>query len=131
CDSFQIMAQGYRFLCEVGISTHLPPELQGRTLHGIVRTVDHDSFGLAVIIFQLLFMGRHPFSGTSLSSTDMPLERAIKEHRFAYGPGAMSRQMRQPPATLGLDAVSPLIASLFERAFLTDTDRPTPENWVT
>ena len=25
--------------------------------------INHDNFGLAVLIFQLLFMGRHPFSG--------------------------------------------------------------------
>ena len=131
CDSFQITTPERQFLCGVGISTHLPPELQGEDLQGIVRTIDHDSFGLAIIIFQLLFMGRHPFSGTSLGLTDISLEKAIREHRFAYGPGAESRQMRQPPATLGLDAVSPEIALMFEQAFLTDTDRPKPAQWIT
>jgi len=82
------MTEGRQFLCEVRISTHLPPELQGRPLHGIVRTVDHDSFGLAVIIFQLLFMGRHPFSGTRRSVlADMPLEKQSKSIGLPYGPG--------------------------------------------
>ena len=102
CDSFQISANGNRYLCEVGVPTHTPPELQDRSFTGVMRTQDHDAFGLAVIIFQLLFMGRHPFSGAFLGRGDMPLERAIKEFRFAYGPGAASRQMKQPPATLPL-----------------------------
>ena len=130
CDSFQITTPEQQFLCSVGISTHLPPELQGRDLHGIVRTVDHDAFGLAVIIFQLLFMGRHPFSGTSLGPDDIPLEKAIKEHRFAYARDSAYRQMRQPPASLGLDAVSPQIGLMFEQAFLMDSNRPTAESWI-
>jgi len=130
CDSFQISANGNRYLCEVGVPTHTPPELQDRSFKGVVRTQDHDAFGLAVIIFQLLFMGRHPFSGAFLGRGDMPLERAIKEFRFAYGPDAAARQMKQPPATLPLDAVSAPLVRLFERAFLTSGARPRAQEWI-
>ena len=130
CDSFQITANGNKYLCEVGVPTHTPPELQGRSFKGVVRTQDHDAFGLAVIIFQLLFMGRHPFSGGFLGRGDMPLEKAIQEYRFAYGPSATTRQMRQPPATLRLEAVSTPLASLFERAFLTNGTRPRAQEWI-
>lgn len=130
CDSFQVSVNGHRYLCEVGVPTHTPPELQDRSFKGVVRTQDHDAFGLAVIIFQLLFMGRHPFSGAFLGRGDMPLERAIKEFRFAYGPGAATRQMKQPPATLPLDAVSAPLVNLFERAFLTSGARPHAQEWI-
>lgn len=130
CDSFQISANGNRFLCEVGVPTHTPPELQDRSFKGVVRTQDHDAFGLAVIVFQLLFMGRHPFSGAFLGRGDMPLERAIKEFRFAYGPNAPARQMKQPPATLALDAVSTPLTKLFERSFLTSGARPRAQEWI-
>jgi DNA-binding helix-hairpin-helix protein with protein kinase domain/Flp pilus assembly protein TadD len=130
CDSFQISANGQKYLCEVGVSTHTPPELQGRPFKGVVRTSEHDAFGLAVIIFQLLFMGRHPFSGAFLGRGDMPLEKAIAEYRFAYGPGAGSRQMKQPPGTLALEAVSATVASLFERAFLQGQSRPQADEWI-
>jgi len=130
CDSFQISANGQRFLCEVGVPTHTPPELQGKPFKGVVRTPDHDAFGLAVIIFQLLFMGRHPFSGAFLGRGDMPLEKAISEFRFAYGAGAPSRQMKQPPGTLSLEAVSRQVAGLFERAFLPGGVRPKPGEWI-
>ena len=133
CDSFQVAYRERRFLCEVGISTHTPPELQGRPFNGVVRTANHDAFGLAILVFQLLFMGRHPFSGAYLGPGDMPLERAIAEFRFAYGARAQSRQMRQPPGTLPLAAVSAPLADLFERAFGPDgarSGRPLPQEWI-
>ena len=49
CDSFQITAQGKRYLCEVGVETFTPPELQGKNLRQIMRTANHDGFGLAVM----------------------------------------------------------------------------------
>lgn len=134
CDSFQISDNGRTFLCEVGVSTHTPAELQGISLAKIVRSPNHDSFGLAVVIFQLLFMGKHPFAGTYLGKGDMPIEQAIKDYRFVYGSTALSQQMKQPPASLGLDAVSQSVALLFERAFSPqgsrDGVRPSAREWV-
>lgn len=135
CDSFQVSANGQRWFCEVGVSTHQPPEFQGLTSYkGIVRTPNHDNFGLAVIIFQLLFMARHPFSGRYLGTGDMPIERAIKEYRFAYGAKARALQMAPPPGSLGLDGVTRNLAQLFERAFAPegsrDGARPKPEAWI-
>ena len=131
CDSFQVSANGNRYLCEVGVPTHTPPELQDRPFTGLMRTQDHDAFGLAVIIFQLLFLGRHPFSGAFLGRGDMPIEKAIRQYRFAYGPGATSRQMKQPPATLHLEAVPTSLTNLFERSFLSSGARPRAQEWIT
>lgn len=126
CDSFQIAANGRHYPCEVGVSTHQPPELQGLpSFRGLVRTPNHDNFGLAVLIFQLLMMGRHPFAGRYLGSGDMPIERAILEHRFAYGGVAASRQMQAPPHTLTLAALSPPVVALLERAFSPEGNRNT------
>jgi DNA-binding helix-hairpin-helix protein with protein kinase domain/Flp pilus assembly protein TadD len=131
CDSFQIStADGRKFLCPVGVSTHTPPELQGKPFASTYRTPNHDAFGLAVIIFQLLFMGRHPFSGTYLGVGDMPLEKAIGEFRFAYGASAGARQMRQPPGALSLDAVTKTVSDLFSRAFTRQDNRPTAKEWI-
>jgi DNA-binding helix-hairpin-helix protein with protein kinase domain len=85
CDSFQIMANGKQFACHVGFPEYTPPELQGRSLHGFVRNQSHDAFGLAVLLFHLIFMGRHPFAGQYLGKGDKDLEESIKEYRFAYG----------------------------------------------
>jgi DNA-binding helix-hairpin-helix protein with protein kinase domain/Tfp pilus assembly protein PilF len=131
CDSFQITTAASQYLCEVGQDTHTPPELQGMSFRGLVRSKNHDAFGLAVVIFQLLFLGRHPFAGQFLGASETAsLPKFIREYRFAYGPGATSRQMRQPPGTLDLGAVSPTIANLFERAFLPGKNRPSPHEWI-
>jgi len=133
CDSVQLTVDGRPFLCGVGVATHTPPELQGGTLR-VLRSQNHDCFGLAVLIFQLLFMGRHPFSGRYLGSGDLPLEKAIKEFRFAYGRTAASRQMQAPPFTPELSLVTPAAAQLFERAFapegVRDNGRPNAGAWI-
>ncbi len=135
CDSYQITFNGSRWLCEVGTPTHQPPELQNvRTYKGLVRTPNHDNFGLAVIIFQMLFMARHPFSGLFLGSGEMPMERAISEYRFAYSSNAAALQMQPPPASLGLKGVTRDVALLFERAFSKQgsepNGRPRADEWV-
>lgn len=136
CDSYQISINGFRWFCEVGTPTHQPPELQNiRTYKGVVRTPNHDNFGLAVIAFQMLFMARHPFSGRFLGTGEMPMERAISEYRFAYGANAAAMQMQPPPASLGLNGVTRDVAVLFERAFSRQgseqNGRPRADEWVT
>jgi DNA-binding helix-hairpin-helix protein with protein kinase domain/Flp pilus assembly protein TadD len=129
CDSYSIKLENRRYPCEVGVSSHLAPELQGVNLRDVERHEKHDNFGLAVIIFQLLFLGRHPFAGNYVGGEDKSLEDCIREHRFAYGKDALLRNVKQPPGTLSLDAVSTRIAALFERAFLSE-NRPEPREWI-
>lgn len=133
CDSYQIHADGKTFVCEVGVSTYTPPELQNAVFKNIVRNSNHDCFGLAVMVFHLLFMGRHPFAGRFHGLGDMPIERAIHECRFAYSAQASACQMSPPPNTLGLTELSKSIADLLERAFsrqFIQTGRPTASQWV-
>jgi DNA-binding helix-hairpin-helix protein with protein kinase domain len=132
CDSFQLKADGRTFRCEAGFPEYTPPELQGLPFKDLDRLPAHDHFGLGIVIFQLLFVGRHPFSGRFRGAGEMPLERAIREFRFAYGDAAARRQMQPPPGTLPFDAIPPAIADLFRRAFLSTTpaDRPLAREWV-
>jgi hypothetical protein len=51
-----VIANGKRFACEVGVETFTPPELQGKNLREVVRTANHDNFGLAIMVFLLLFI---------------------------------------------------------------------------
>ena len=134
CDSFQIAVNGRTYLCEVGVPTFTPPELQGRPFRGIVRTANHDNFGLAVLIFHLLFMGRHPFAGRYSGRGDMPIETAIQQFRFAYGADRKLTQMEPPPHVPALVSMSPAIAMLFEKAFsreaTNDHARPSAVDWI-
>ena len=133
CDSFQIDTGSRLFLCEVGVPQFTAPELQGRPFHGLQRTPNHDVFGLALLCFHLLFMGRHPFAGRYRGKGDMPIERAIKEYRFAFGRQAADRLMEPPPHTLPFEALPQPVATLFERAFgvsTPSTPRPTAREWL-
>lgn len=130
CDSYHINGGNQQYLCDVGVATHTPPELQGMPLRGIARTTNHDAFGLAVIIFHLLFIGRHPFIGTYLGKEDKSIEDFIRERLYAYGEDARTRQMRQPPGTLHTFALTPRVAELFRRAFLSIDNRPPAREWI-
>jgi DNA-binding helix-hairpin-helix protein with protein kinase domain len=133
CDSFQIVDAGKTYLCDVGVPTFTPPELQGLLFAEIVRTPNHDNFGLAVLIFLTLFMGRHPFAGRFIGLGEMPIERAIGEGRFAYGADCTAYQMERPPGAPSLSIVSPAIAGLFERTFARESregGRPTAREWA-
>lgn len=133
CDSWQVRDGGRIFPCEVGVAHFTPPELQGRSFRGIERTTNHDNFGLAVLIFHLLFVGRHPFAGRYSGHGDMPLERAIEQFRFAFGREAGKVGMAPPPLTPSLLFASADVAMLFERAFardgVRDGARPGAHEW--
>lgn len=132
CDSFQV-GDGKRFPCLVGTDGFVPPELLGAALGHTPRNANHDNYGLALLVFHLLFMGRHPFAGRFLGRGEMPLERAIAEGRFAYSRDARRTELAPPPFTLPMAAVGPAVSDLFERAFHPDArkgGRPSPETWI-
>lgn len=128
CDSFQFQTNGQRFLCGVGKPPYIAPELQGNNLN-IWREANHDNFALAVLIFQILFLGRHPFSGIP-AGTNFTLEQSIENHRFAFGADSKSRGYLPPPYTTRLEEISNPIEQLFRRAFLQDNSRPTAKDWA-
>lgn len=117
CDSFQVRTETQVHYCEVGVAQFTPPEIQKSKDFRLLRTPNHDGFGLAILIFLLLFMGRHPYSGVYKGPEDMPIERAIAEYRFAFSRNAGVKKMAPPPNAVGLSIVPPEIASLFEQAF--------------
>jgi DNA-binding helix-hairpin-helix protein with protein kinase domain len=132
CDSFQV-GDGARFPCPVGTELFLAPELVGQNLWTVRRTANHAAFGLAVLLFHLLFMGRHPFAGRFLGAGEMPIEKAIAECRFAYSSDARRTKMAAPPFTPPLAVAGSVTAELFERAFHPigrTGGRPTAEDWV-
>ncbi|MEZ5307067.1 MAG: hypothetical protein R2684_07975 [Pyrinomonadaceae bacterium] len=131
CDSFVIRAGDNVHGCDVGVTTHLPPELQGVNLRDVDRTADHDNFGLAVIIFQLMFLGRHPYSGNYLGGVDLSLEESIKRRLFAYSRRHSAKIVEQPPGTLALNDLPANVSELFEEAFLSAESRPSAGDWVT
>lgn len=124
-DSFQIGAHR----CRVGMPEYTPPELIGVRLGDVDRTKEHDQFGLAVILFQLLFLGRHPYAGVT-RGRPVPIEKAIADQRFAFSE-LRSLGVAPPPHTLRLGDLPRAIRLAFERAFaMRGAARPTAADWA-
>lgn len=129
-DSFQIAAGGKTFPCLVGVPEFTPPELQARSLDGVLRTKDHDYFGLAVTIFQLLFMGRHPYAGRQTGGSDLALDQLIARNLFAYS-RKRTVEVSPPGVMATLDDFPPEIGEAFEKSFgLSPSNRPSALDWI-
>lgn len=136
-DSFQVRAlrdgKVITYRSPVGKPDYTAPEIQGVSFHTVDRSYEHDRFALAVLIFQLLMDGRHPYAGRWLGSDDAPtLEKSIRQGHFPYSrPSAV---MQPPPQAPALASLEPGLAALFERAFgATSTsflNRPSGEEWA-
>ena len=124
-DSFQVGPHR----CRVGMVEYTPPELQGVPFGTVDRTPDHDAFGLAVMLFQVLALGRHPYAGV-VRGRAVALDQAIVQGRFAYST-LRAVNAAPPPGSLHLEDLSRTIRLLFERAFAIRLGpRPTAAEWV-
>ena len=131
-DSFQYSRDGKLFPCVVGVPDFTPPELHGADLSTVRRTEAHDNFGLAVAIFHLLAMGKHPYAGR-FAGGDISMSDAIAQHRFAFSNvRAADTRTTPPPGSVSLKDFPPQIATAFEAAFGRDpTARPSAVTWST
>lgn len=84
CDSWQVSAGGKTFRCPVTVPDMLAPELQGQRLEDVPRSLESEFFAVAILLFKLLMLGRHPFDVVGGAS---PVEN-IKRGYFPYGLGA-------------------------------------------
>lgn len=137
-DSFQV--QEVRrdgivvYPCSVGKPDYTPPELQGKALDGVLRRPEHDCFSLAVLIFQMLMDGNHPFRSRWLKSGEPPsLEEKINLGYFPYA-RKHRRIVQPPPNAPTLKVLYPKIEALFRRCFTEGVHdmrmRPTALEWA-
>jgi DNA-binding helix-hairpin-helix protein with protein kinase domain len=130
CDSFQVKNDRKTFYCEVGVPRYTPPEfLRLSSFDKKLRTVNTDSFSMAVLIFQLLFLGRHPFAGINVSSMDIDEETAILNGDFAYSLSKKKKRLEPPKFSFDINALNDDVIQLFHDAFETRT-RPAPADWI-
>ena len=88
CDSFQIPGPpGHQpYPCVVGSPEYTAPEIDD--FQRQFRSQDSDNFALAVLLYQLLGNGSHPYQGVDASADDAVsnIRERIKGHRFAHQP---------------------------------------------
>jgi DNA-binding helix-hairpin-helix protein with protein kinase domain len=127
-DSFQLDQTDPSLWCAVGVPEYTPPRLHKLGNLNTARSADDDLFGLAAMIFQLLFIGRHPFSGAYVHG-EKALPDSIAENRYVYGRSGRSEMIRPGGMELVENAPSFLLDA-FEAAFELGTSRPSASNWV-
>lgn len=132
-DSYQIrdLRTGETFPCPVGTDGYLAPReqrlLTAGTLGALTRTPQDDLYGLAVLVWQLLMLGSHPFQARYIGRGDDPLplpaDRIAAEVRLPYdrstpGPYVPAR------GALPLQLLHPEVAALLVTTFVEGASDP-------
>jgi DNA-binding helix-hairpin-helix protein with protein kinase domain len=127
CDSMQVRdgATGQVFRCPVGKGEYSPPDLQGVSFASVDRTPESDAFALAVMISQLLLLGRHPFAGGNSPQVE---DNIRQQDSFLLNGG-------QPPAGTPPPNVLParlqdLLIRCFREGHGDPRRRPTADEWA-
>ena len=135
-DSFQVLdrSSGQIHRSPVGKPEYTPAELQGHRFDSIDRTQDHDVFGLAVIMYQLLMEGVHPFTGVYTLSGDPPqIEDRIANGHFPHSQ-ARSVPYNHSPLAPPWQTLHPSLRDRFIQSFDIGHDspetRPTAHEWA-
>lgn len=127
-DSFQIKYKSVVYPCSVATAEFTPPELQNQTRKS-TRVEKHDLFGLALLIFHLLFEGRHPYAGVHDNGVAPSPAEAIAADKFAYSL-RHRHGVHPPPGAMTLGQLHPDLQRLFERAFApSHRNRPKAADW--
>lgn len=133
CDSMQVSdpEKGELHHCYVGTPEYTAPERQGVPFGEIPRTKDDDRFALGVLIYQLLFQGRHPFAGIYHGEQSGPEQTAIAQRihtgRFIHSGEDGNYQATKPAATVWRSL--PFKKQL-KAALLHEGERYDAERWV-
>ena len=132
CDSMQVpTVSGATYHCTVGSSEYTPAELQHADFAEVERQTYHDAFGLAVLIFQLLMEGQHPFQGKWFGPGEPPsIEARIELGDWPYASMAHSAPAANAlPLTLLPPSLQQLMWDCFVNGHRSPELRPTAEQW--
>ena len=134
CDSFQIPGPPGRqpYPCVVGSPEYTAPEIDD--FRRQFRSQDSDNFALAVLLYQLLGNGSHPYQGIDPSQADAisNIRERIKEHRFAHQPVG-GRWKPTPGQARSWRAMPEPVRDAFIQAFspgASQIGRPTADAWA-
>jgi DNA-binding helix-hairpin-helix protein with protein kinase domain len=132
-DSFQVTADGQVWRCPVGKPEYTAPELQGINFADVDRAPQHDAFALAVLLFQVLMQGIHPFAGRYTGQGEPgTLGSRISNGYWPYrrSPHALYRpNPHAPPWDILPRAVQELFCRSFEDGHVEGYRRPSASEW--
>ena len=132
CDGFSIndAGSGRRYPAPMFTQEYLAPEFQGAGRNPNTDPEAQDRFALAVIIFQLMSHGVHPFTGVLRdSSLGNETKDLIARGDFPYGRRPNPNCKPRPASTH--ECLPDELRSYFDRAFGPHpADRPSAHDWM-
>ena len=132
-DSFQVRDGGRVFRCTVGKPEYVAPEIQSANFAEVDRTPEQDAFALAVLIFQMLMQGTHPFAGRFTGQGEPEtLARRIAAGHWPYArtrTGPFAPNPTAPPFTVLPFPVRELMHNCFEDGHGRPSARPDAGAW--
>ena len=142
-DSMQFSSKGEQYPTQVAMGRYIDPDLLGRLSKDYNNDVSKlpfgsfniytDRFALAILIFQLLMLGFHPFMGakkceSSSSTSVMPIEMAIHRKRCLYFSDDTDLLPKDAP---GVEMLGDELSNLFRRAFFGRMmNRPSEDEFI-
>jgi len=136
-DSFQIEDEsGKLFHCNVFTPDYTPPEVirQQKKEKHFKRTPNNDNYGLAILIFQILMNGVHPFSARIAKTLDFDgnaINYCMEKELFPYHTN--NAKIRPPRNAMPIQFLPKSIQNLFIRAFKPfkpKDSRPNADEWI-
>ncbi len=122
-DSIQVIDGETVYRCRVGKAEFMAPELQGKNLSEVTRTAEQDNFALAILIFQTLMEGSHPFAGVYTGEGEPPtLAARIAVSHFPYG--NQSVPYHPSPLALPFTILHPKLQEYFQCCFVDSQENP-------
>lgn len=124
------------FRCPVGQAEYLAPEVSGKDLRTVDRDRRTDAFSLAVLVWNLVKAGSHPFAWRHTSGGPVPaLAEIIRAGGFPHAPGnPLPRGVQPLDVGAPFRSFPPAIQALFVRAFrdghANPSSRPTADEWA-
>jgi len=134
CERFSIRASFERFAArpdarEIALD-YVAPEFQGKPIP-VGKEESQDRFALAVLAFQLLNFGIHPFTGIPIRD-DVPADIPGRIARNCYAYGSIPHPDLEPSPGSGHLAMPKELRALFDRAFTVHAGaRPQAQEWAT
>ena len=143
-DSYNITSNGKCYKCKAGVPDMLAPELQGKdlSLPTTQFTLESDRFSLAVLIFQILVNGIHPFGmpNTAVAGQSSGRNAVVTNIASGYCPYVTGATGNCNIETPNMDMFPQYIRELFDRAFKytpqtaikkeTIAQRPSAREWA-
>ena len=132
CDGFSIKGKSKRFAAELLSTDYISPEAQRQNLAPQRLREPQDRYALAVILFQLLNRGTHPFQGIHL---DKSITESTNDEKAAAGlyPHGLTPNSRISPRPFSTHQCWDMQTRLlFDQAFTTGSPskRPSASDWA-